>query len=70
MKRQGVENLRLNTPNAIEDVWFSDETGKAYLSRCANSSVYPANTLYLTDRIKCNDKHEADKNWFERWFSD
>ena len=68
MNKLGVENLAMPVPSSIEEVWFNDETGIAYLSRCANSTPLPANIRDLVQRAKCTDKHEKDKNWFDRWF--
>ena len=68
MKQMPVNNVYAKKPKNIDDVWFHHDTGQAYLTRCANSSPLPANTRGLS-AIKCTEKHEEDKSWFERLFS-
>ena len=68
MKKIGVYDLSSNIPSGIEDVWFNNNSGQAYLTRCAKSSPFPANSRGLI-QSKCTDKHEKDKSWLERWFN-
>lgn len=68
MKQMPENNIHTKRPKDIEDVWFNSDTGQAYLTRCANSSPLPANTRGVA-AIKCTDKHEEDKSWFERLFA-
>ena len=68
MRRIGTDSLSKKVPSGIEEVWFNDITGQAYLTRCAKSSPLPANIRGLS-QSKCTDKHEKDKSWLERWFS-
>ncbi|MGJ8691119.1 MAG: penicillin-binding protein 1B [Thalassotalea sp.] len=70
MKNHGVSDLSLAPVDGIEEVWFNDESGLAYLSRCAQSTTYPVNIYTLAKRSACEEKHEADKSWFDRWFGD
>lgn len=69
MKRVGVDDFNLVKPEGVKDIWFADDSGIAFNTRCANSTPYPANTYQLQQLTPCQQKHEDDKSWFEKLFS-
>jgi penicillin-binding protein 1B len=70
MNAAGAENIVFKQPKKVAQVWFDDATGQPYKTRCADSTLYPTHVLSYPDKLTCQQKHEEDKNWFERLFSD
>jgi penicillin-binding protein 1B len=68
MKKQGVENLKLESPKSVTMVSFEPKTGNAIDGDCTDNVKLPAITTHLILLKGCAQPVEEKLSWLQRIF--
>ncbi|NQY62116.1 MAG: penicillin-binding protein 1B [Alteromonadaceae bacterium] len=68
MKKQGVVNKPIKTPDGIELALFETKSGHAVTANCSDTIEYPAIKAGIKIKADCLPEVEKEVSWFDRLF--